>query len=995
MARRISSERFVGRVEELEALEAALERARTGRFELALVGGEAGVGKTRLVDELLGRMAGAKVRVLLGGCVELTHGELPYAPIVEALRRLIKGLGPSELDHLLGPARSELSRLLPELSETSAEQSSRAEGSIGQARLFELMLGVFSRLAQDAPVLLVVEDLHWSDPSTRDLLSFLVRNARHDPIMLMCTFRSDELYPGHPLRAFVAELRHAGASQLDVARFGRGEAAEQLESILGRRPSGGEVERVFERSQGNPFFVEELADKPSDLPRTLRDALMIRVEGVGEHARRILEVLAVADRTIDHALLTAVTAMPDEVLNPALREALTRHLIVPAGETGYGFRHALVREAVYEELLQGERLDLHARFASVLAVHPELASGSAASAASELAYHCHRAGDIPGALEASVRAGKESEDAYAFAGARRHYSRGLDLAEVAGGIPEHLGIDRLTLLKRAAECASLSGEIDAAITLIRQALDLVEDEDGTSAGMLYERLGRYLWISAEGEASLRAYREAARLVPPDPPTQERACVLAGEAQILMLTGHLLESRDRCEQAIEVAQKVGSAAQEAHALSTLGPAVAFLGDVEGGEEHLRKARALARAEGDPENLGRSYVNLASILSIGGRPTESLEVALEGERVMGEWGLASSFGTWMRGEATFRLWELGRWDECRVLATEILERETGDYAALMHGILGHLDVACGSLATAKEHLAIARQASEGWQSLEFDVPVLVASAELAIWERRFADARKIVLEGLDLCSQADDAFYVASLCSIGMRAEAAWSAVPREEGEPGRAEVVTRLRAALDAAVRVPLPPIRAHAAMTAAEEAVLGGSPDPAAWSATADRWDEIEQPYLACYARWREAGCLLSAGSDPARAAALLQEAHGLAAGLGAEVLGREISALARRAKVKLDDGSSEVSSETAGAGEQPVPGDNLGLTAREREVLVLVAEGWSNRQIAEELFISAKTASVHVSRILMKLGLSSRGEAAALAHRLGLMRPEHAGRGR
>jgi predicted ATPase len=429
MGGRVASPTFVGRLEELELLEAARRRAADADPAVVLVGGEAGVGKTRLVAELTARCAIDGTRVLVGGCVPVGDGALPYAPIVEALRVLLADLGVGAVRELVGPSWPELARLLPALG--ASDRSGQSEQA-AQARLFELLLGLLRRVGEQAPLVLVVEDLHWADRSTRDLLAFLVRNLRRERILVVVTYRNDE--PGQQrLGPYLAELDRGGPVQrLELPRLDETETGAQLVGILGAAPAADLVEAVFARSEGNPFFNEELLAMvragSGVLPATLRDLLGGRVQALPERAQQVLEVVAVAGRRVAHRLLAAVAGLSDAQLDQALRAAVANQLLVTApDEDGYQVRHALLREVIDANLLPGERARLHADLAQALTERPELADGPAAMAAAEVAAHWDAAGQPTRALPARVQAGLAAERGHAFPEAQRHYDRALEL----------------------------------------------------------------------------------------------------------------------------------------------------------------------------------------------------------------------------------------------------------------------------------------------------------------------------------------------------------------------------------------------------------------------------------------------------------------------------------------------------------------------------------------------------------------------------------------
>ncbi|MPY96345.1 MAG: AAA family ATPase, partial [Acidimicrobiia bacterium] len=370
-----ATQTLVGRAAELAALRAAVERASSGEAATVVVSGEAGVGKSRLVEELMRTARGDGALVLLGRCVDVGDGELAYAPIAGALRSLAAQVDDDELDAALGPGRAELARLVPDLAgEDGAPGAGPA--TFGKARLFELLLGALGRLGRRRPVVLVVEDLHWADGSTRDLLRFLVRAAAGERLALIVTYRTDHLHRAHPLRPYLVELRRDGRVEcVDLGPFSRAEFAEHVAAILGTTPSPASLDRLLERSDGNAFFTEELlgAAGPGDLPASLRDAMAVHLEGLQPVAQRVVRVLAAAGRRVDHRLLERAAGAPAEELAAGVREALEARVIVPTRDgRGYEFRHALLREAAYAELLPGERQALHGVLARQLEADPEL-----------------------------------------------------------------------------------------------------------------------------------------------------------------------------------------------------------------------------------------------------------------------------------------------------------------------------------------------------------------------------------------------------------------------------------------------------------------------------------------------------------------------------------------------------------------------------------------------------------------------------------------------
>ncbi len=1000
MATRFSSPVFVGRGAELAELGEARRRTAGGPPAAVVVGGEAGVGKTRLVDEFARRSRADGVRVLVGSCIELGEEGVPFAPVIEALRTMLRAQDPETARRWLGHGRGELARLLPELGVTPNEQGQAVgpELASAQGRLFELLLDLVEKAATERPTVLVVEDLHWADQSTRDLLGFLVRSLRRPGLLLLLTFRTDELHRRHPLRPFLAELeRIRWVERLELERFDRVELVDQLTGILGETPAAELVDDVFERAQGNPFYTEELLAASASglrgqLPPTLRDTLMARIETLPDPTQHVLRVAAAAGRWVEHDLLAAVAGLPEVDLFDALRQAISAHVLVADNEReAYGFRHALVQEAVYGDLLPGERSRLHAAYATTLAARPEPERCEQASTAAELAHHWYAAHNLERALPAAVTAGLAAQKAYAYAEAQRQFERALELWDQVPAAHASLGVDRIDLLGRAAEAAYRVGNSDRAIALLRTALkELDAEAEPLRAGVLTARLAGYLRSSGK-QGAFALYNEAVRLVPPEPPTPERARVLSSLGQALMLKPMFEEARSVCEEAIAVARASGARASEGHARNTLGVVLAHLGDTEAGlaqlEEALRIAEDLHENHRfDVDDVLRGHSNLCDLYDLVGELERAATMALRGADEARRHGLERTFGAWLAADASAALLKLGRWDEAdeRLHDAAVMANREGLAALNLYQTLATLEVGRGEVDLAAEHLGGARRIFEKvFVGAQHIGPLYRELALAAVWQGGHADARAAIATGLSACLGVDGARYAAALYPVGLRAEA-------DEAERARArhaddEGVDLRRAAaelLDGArgLRTPWgPEFEAHLAACEAEWTRVLGEPSTDRWQAAVDAWDKAGQPYQAAYARWRLAEALL-ATRDRDLAEQVMRDAYAAATRLGARPLCLELEQLGRRSRVTLDGGAGATAQATTAA-----PDGGLGLTPRELEVLRLVADGRSNRQIAEELFISIKTASVHVSNILAKLEVSSRIEAAAVAHRLAL----------
>jgi DNA-binding CsgD family transcriptional regulator/tetratricopeptide (TPR) repeat protein len=999
MAIRFSSPAFVGRAAELRLLDGAWRRAAAGPSAVLVVGGEAGVGKTRLVDEFTRGCQAEGVRVLVGGCIELGEEGVPFAPVVAALNDVLRGMEPEAARRWIGHGRADLARLLPGLGGPPAGdgQAVGPELVSAQGRLFELLLDLVERIAAERPTVLVVEDLHWADQSTRDLLGFLIRGLRRPGLLLMLTYRTDELHRRHPLRPFLAELeRIRWVERAELRRFDRSELVAQLTGILGEPPDADLADEVFERAQGNPFFTEELvaaeaAGLSGQLPPTLRDTLMARIEILPDRTQHLLRVAATAGRQVEHDVLAAVADLPETELFDALRQAISAHVLVADNQRdAYAFRHALVQEAVYADLLPGERSRLHAAYATTLAAREDSGPCEQATEAAELAHHWYAAHDMERALPAAVAAGLAAERVHAYAEAQRQFERALELWERVPDVHLEVDLDRVDLLRHAAEDAFRIASRERAIALIRSALREVDARaEPLRAGVLSSRLAHFMRHSGKPGA-FDVYKEAVRLVPSEPPTPERAIVLAGLGAALMLKPLFQEAREVCEEAIAVARAAGERMAEVDARDTLGVVLAHLGDPAAGLAHLEEAVRIAADLHDNhgfevDEVLRGYANLCDLLDLTGELERAATVALRGVEEARQHGLERSFGAWLTADAAAVLVKLGRWDEAgeRLYAALPTTASGGLSAINMYQSLATLEVGRGELDLAAGRLGAARKLFEKvFVGAQHIGPLHREQAAVAVWQGRHEEARAAVAAGLSACLGVDGARFAASLYPLGLRAEADAAERARDrhaEGEEADARQVAAELLEGARALSTPWgPEFEAHLAACEAEWTRVGGRSDPERWQAATEAWDKAGQPYPAAYARWHLAQALLAAG-DREQADRATRQAHATATRLGARPLRARLEQLARRARIDLAQVAAP-----PGRG-RVAPAARLGLTPREVEVLRLVAEGRSNRQVAEALFISAKTASVHVSNILAKLGVSTRVEAAAVAHRLEL----------
>jgi DNA-binding CsgD family transcriptional regulator/tetratricopeptide (TPR) repeat protein len=969
---------LVGRAGELQRLEAALAASADGRGSTMLIGGEAGIGKTRLASELGERAREVGATVLSGRCIDLVGSGLPYLPLVEALRQLCGS--PALAD--AGSSLRELSRLVPELSEPGAPMPANAASPDSQLRLFEETLGVLERVSAEVPLVLVLEDLHWADGSTLDLVAFLAHAAREQRMLIVATYRSDELTPESSLRRLVAELvRAREAAALTLEPLGRDEIAQLLAGIAEAPLPAALVDEIYERSDGNPFFAEELvaaAERGEDtLPQGLRDALLQRLAGLDGETRSLLRIAAAAGRDVPFRLLAAVAPLSEAELVEALRQSVEHDVLAPDQPArSFRFRHALLAEAIYTTVLPGEREALHARLAGALRDDPALA---ASSIAGELAHHWTAAGRPVEALQASFEAARDAAAVSGPSEAFRHLQRVLDLWPQVDDSEALLGLDLPAILAWAAEVAFFAGSPGQAAELIRRAISMADPADEVRVGLLHERLGWFLLPGGvDREAGLAAHERAVELVPEQPPSGERARVLAALGGALNSFWRHDESRAACEEALAVANAIGDDRSALLALTVLGFDLYFLGRTSEGIECLHDARRRARTLGAAPDELRTYISLSDLLLYAGRLSEAARDALEGLAVARRGGYERSGGTLLAANAAEALLGLGDW----VHAEEVLHaalRAAGSFRPeALYILRAELALGRGELEEARRYLESGSRAALEPQSA---AAYACLQAELAFWEGHPENAAR----ALDAVSGSDAPGAVkiraARVCALALRAEAELAqlaAVRRdaagvEEARRRAKRLVERARCSAVAAAAV-MPDAAGWLAIAEAEHARVEGRSSPVRWQSAIAVWDGLQRPHLAAYCRWRYAEALLSAGSSRMEAAIPAREAHRIASDLGARSLQGELELLAQRARLDLAG---------LGTDQQRDPENVLGLTAREGEVLQLLARGRTNREIAAELTISVKTASVHVSHILRKLDVSSRLEAAAIAQRL------------
>jgi DNA-binding CsgD family transcriptional regulator/tetratricopeptide (TPR) repeat protein len=905
----LDADPFVGRQAEVELLAASLEAASQEQPRFMLVIGEAGIGKTRLLREAADLAVPLGLRVLSGTAIEGGIA-MPYLPLLGPLGECTDGASDA-------PA-AVVRRLV------TGQPSRGGSDAAAAARVVE---SIFTVLVRE-PTLLLLDDVHWADGSTVAVLDYLSHRARSESLAVVVAARDDE---GERLaRLPIADGRRF--APLRLRRLTEEEVAQHVEALLRRTPEPGLVSTVFDRSAGNPFFVEQLlAEGLDDPPASLRALMLRRLTKLSERARRAIDALAVFGRPADEGVIAAVAGIRDDEAAAALREAAGHGVAVPVDE-GFAFRHPLFPEVVVGALPGSKRRRLHRSAAVVL--------GASGADPADIATHWWEAGDADQAWAAALEAAERAERAFAFAETRLHLERALQVwPDGAEG--------RVDCLLRAADAAWLAGDADVALAMAQRGLA----EGALDDAALQLALGQYAWDAGERAVAAAAFARAAELVRPDAPAATRSLALWALARARIAHGRYAEAHAAAVEGVAIAHHAGDAFAEANALIASGMTSAEQGSLAGLAD-LERSVSLSARGASPSVIGHGYHFLTLLLHLAGALERTLEVAVAGIDVCERLGLARSHASDLRARAALVLLELGRWDEADAVVRSAEPRGLPLLArALLAMRRGHLDRAELELERAAVASAIA-----GPGALELGGELPLARAERA-WLGGDLAAAWSALDELPETSGVWGASAEVQRARLASRLAAD---DPRHAAP--RAPQARHPDAALDAALRAEI----------AAERRRASGTSDPQLWAACTRAWTAARRAYDRTYARVREAEALFAVDErGPAKEA--LREAAAAASSLGARPLRALADDLGRRARVSPEPPRS-----------RQVDRDEP--TRRELDVLMLLDEGLTNREIAARLFISPKTVGIHVSRLHRKLDAHTRGQAVAVARRRGLL---------
>jgi DNA-binding CsgD family transcriptional regulator/tetratricopeptide (TPR) repeat protein len=995
---------FVGRESELRRLLGALN----GEARLVLVVGDAGVGKTHFAAEGMDLAAAGGMVMVRGQCLPLA-GTLPLLPVRDALREMANlergGLLMAALDTAPRYARDEVGRLLPELGLVGGTASDGRDGDWSRERLFggvaEVLAAVVGRAAG---VGLVVEDVQWADSETLDFLTFLARPRRSGPVTVVTTCRADEVPLAAHVAGWLAQMRaDAGAEEIRLGPLSRAEVARHVEALAGGSVSAQVIDELYARAGGNPFFTEQLVAAalaggaegglrvPAGLPARLAELLTVRARRCAGDARAVLAGLAVAGRSLDEDVLAVVTGLELEAVRRGLRELATARLLAEdASGWGHRPRHALLAEAVYAGLLPGERAALHERAARGLAEDTALADDTALAA--EVAGHWQAAGRPAEEFLARLAAAKAAEQVFGYAQAAEHWQRAIELSQAEPAAAA--GIDVPRLFVQAIDAFYHAGDsVRAGLAAEEAYRRFAGHADPATAAVVCHRAAVVRAKNAS-VAGLPVIEEALRLFQQGPPSFDYANALLDYATIFLLYSEerLQAGRGALNRALEIAEAAGASALIPRTLSVIAFTAFVRGQVEDGMAALEQGWALARAEPNGPalvwlagNESGALLKLAQFQRAADMATQGLDDARQAG--LQSWDLVSILGA----HGAEALLALGRTADAAALIGPMTDMQPDGDRWLAHVIRAEIDLLRGD----------ASAAAERWRQI-YAFPALIGRVDFAyeaapraleasLWARRPGDALRETRRALSLFKIPDMTILSGRLLTAGMRACADLAEQARARNRPAADAVDAAHDLATWAEQMRGVPftdhptvaTIPAERATWDAERTRVGGLSDPDSWGGAAKAWQDLGCPHRAGYALWQQAGAQLDAGQPAVAATGALRAAA--AAADGHAPLLAQIHALAERARISLNAPAAVSSSSPP----SPEAQARYGLTGRELAVLRLLAVGRTNAQIGAELYISPRTAGVHVTNILRKLGVSGRVQAAALAERAGLLESE------
>lgn len=954
-----STPRMVGRRAELESLFEAFDDARSGRPRTVVVRGEAGIGKTRLVQEFLAetavrRDADLPLTIAVGQCVDLGPIGAPFGPVRRVLRDLHAEVGTEALRAAAGsPAViASLAALVPGIADDSGLDDDPAGGF---AEAIEVVL---EQLSRERHVVVVIEDLQWADASTLALLKTLASTLRGRHLTIVATYRSDDIDRFHPLKPVLAELdRTRSIIRVEVGPLTGDEVAEQVAQLTAEGPR--DIAALAERSGGIPFLVEELVDLGDrGLPDTLRELVLARYARLGDEAQETVRIMAAGGMHADHDALVAVSPLDDHALDVALREAIDARVVLADG-AGYTFRHALTQEAVHGEMLPSERVRVHRRYAE----HLSERGADSPDAVSSIAEHWLAARDLTAAFDATVTALEHSQAGFSPATSAKLAERLTELWDQVPDAATRAGTTLPQLHLDAAQAWHDLGDSERALRSANEGLAVCPDDPLTRAGLLRQR---FVQVFNTEHRNRRDDLLTAIELLEDLPDPRARVLLSRILSNVAIAEHGDEAKEHAARAIALAEEAGDDAALAVALTIEAWRIA---DDE--DDAPRSIEPIERAAGLPLDpalrsyVGEAYIDLLQRL---GRFDEAVVVGEQHYADIVRAGIERGNGMSIAFPLARALFALGRPHEALRYArraqrlSDPISRGSVLRLIATHYSWNDEDEARASLLAAErgsidDSLEAFPEKHGSWVIDRGDA-ILVGPASSPAPVAQSDEALDALLALVDETKAPQIGRHAALTAAMLLAARG---------GQPADAARRSRLLTAAAGWPAVGRMPVFVDFVRAACTPAGAPAVDRVAAWRRLRGDGAEALPVWLRHTAAVWLAAALIEAG-DRDEASALIEQVQTDAPRQGAARVARWATELAEHAGIADTPGSG-------GGGHEVI----AALTPRELQVLELVAEGLTNPQIGRRLYISPKTASVHVSAILAKIGAANRAEAAAL----------------
>ena len=970
------------------------------RGDLGLAGlllvGEAGIGKSLLVEVVADDVA-AEVAVSTGWCMPADG--LALLPIIDVLRTLSERAGGGLLESLItecpGYVREEMARLLPEQSGPPGRPTDIGPDA-GRRRVFDAVRRILTAWGARQHAAVIIEDVHWADHETCELLDYLLSRGRKTGVPIVMTCRPEQLLTAELLAWLERWQRLDGVRRVDLVALTAAGTAEQIASLLDRPIPRRFAPDTYTRSEGNPFFTEQLVawaaaadfapDALTSLPPGLTSLLLSRTRQLSRPARDILSVLAVAARPVTEPDIAVVTALPAAKTRRSLSKLHRLNLLRPPREDGVELRHVLLAEAVAADLLPAERRDLHGRIADLLVARDD------AGDAADICGHLAAAGRTADELRWRVLAASEAERIFAPTAAAQHWQRVIAVWDDVADAESITGLSFFDAYVKTQEVLSDSGDGVAASALTEAVFRrLGSSVTGELAVRMYRLLGHYRELDSP-DAAQTAYATAIDIGDRLPPSRDYIYALHEYAQLSQVRGDYSATDGLFERALAAARAGGYPDLEQQSLAAHAESLVDRGLFEPARGRIEQSMRVALD--NPLHIRWATWNALSYDYVFGSMNElrrAIASTLPAIRDAERSGLGDYLMVQMLRANVVEAWtELGDVAPAAEFLDPLTTGQPTRDTAFIYLQRAYLDFLRGRMADAEAFWL--RDADVPWgYSLNQRWELSWRRAEFELWRHQPARTLAAVRPLLEDMLDTDMARMTARLFSLAARAHADLAQDDLEHMGSAASDLDQLLKLATQAKIDPfagPMPVTApADGLLSHAEQARAAGHQTPDMWDKAAATFDALERPHRAGYARWRQAEVLLATRGHQTEAAEILRKAATSAA--QHMPLTQAIHDLAQRARITLSTGTEALSSPASEASEVATP---FGLTDRELAVLQLIGHGKTNSEIGATLYISPKTASVHVSNIMRKLHAGSRVQAATIAERAGLLASPNTG---